>query len=106
MNSTIFISVIGVIITVAGIVVSIIFGLVPRIRKEKITGLNEMNKILLRDIKQLHEIEEELLNELENYGCNKNATKRKIREKVRANNGGRKLSRYSEPAEYNARINR
>lgn len=95
----------GIIISLINIISSVFVGFIPTIRREKVSKLKNIKKRLFLDIKQLHEIEEELLNKLQDYGHNKESLKREVRRIVREKNNDRPLSDFSKPSEYNKHIN-
>ncbi len=97
--------IISLILGATNIISSVFVGFIPTIRREKISKLKNVKKRLFLDIKQLHEIEEELLNKLQDYGHNKESLKREVRRIVREKNNDRPLSDFSKPSEYNKHIN-
>lgn len=97
--------IISLILGAASIISSVFIGFIPTIRREKVSKLKSINKRLFLDMKQLHEIEEELLNKLQDYGHNKESLKREVRRIVREKNNDRPLSDFSKPSEYNKHIN-
>ncbi len=92
--------IIALILGVASIVSSICFGLVPNVRKNKLDKLEAQRDKLFRDISLFYDIEDELLNKLETYGCNKKMTKQEIRKLVSSKHAGEVLSKLSNPSEY------
>lgn len=92
--------IIALILGSASIVSSICFGLVPNIRKNKLEKLENQRDKLFRDISLFYDIEDELLNKLETFGCNKKSTKQEIRKIVSNKHGGEILSKLSNPSEY------
>lgn len=97
MNSGI---IIAIILGVASIVSSICFGLVPNIRKNKLDKLTNQRDKLFHDIRLFYNIENELLNKLEGFGCNKKMTKQEIRKLVSEKFGGEVLSDLAYPSGY------
>ena len=91
---------IALILGSASIVSSICFGLVPNVRKNKLDKLESQREKLFHDISLFYDIEEELLNKLEKFGCNKKSTKQEVRKTVSTKHGGEVLSKLSSPSEY------
>lgn len=99
----------GVIISLilggASVISSICFGLIPSMRKERITRLESQCNRLFRDIRLFYEIEEELLKIIEDTGQNRKSTQIKVRKNASEKYGGDVLSDYSQPSRFKKHIN-
>lgn len=92
--------IISLILGFASIVSSICFGLIPNIRKNKVSKLEIQREKLFQDILLFHEIEDELLNIIAQSGNNKISTQKSIRKLVSDKNNGMVLSEYTKPSIY------
>ena len=97
--------VISLILGGASVISSICFGLIPNVRRERISKLEKQRDKLFSDIRFFHEIEYELLNIVEKSGGNNVDTKRKVRILISEKNNGVFLSEYAKPSIYNKYIN-
>lgn len=95
--------IISLILGAASIISSICFGLIPNMRKERISRLEVQRDRLFKDIRLFHEIEDELLNIIAQSGSNKKHTQTQIR-KVISDKYGDVLSDYSKPSMYKKHI--
>ena len=90
--------VISLILGGASVISSICFGLIPNVRRERISKLEKQRDKLFSDVRFFHEIEDELLNIVEKSGGNKVDTKRKVRKLISEKNNGVVLSEYAKPS--------
>lgn len=98
--------IISLILGVASIVSSVCFGLVPNVRKQRISKLLIQRDKLFHDVRLFYEIESELLNIVEQTtGENKATVQKRIRKRVSENNNGIILSDYSKPSVFKKYIN-
>ena len=98
--------IISIILGASSIVSSIFLGLIPTIRRNKLSRLEDNNYQLLNDIKLFYEIESELLERLSKVtGDNKETLKKEVRKIVSEKNDTRKLSRNSKPSVYTQTLN-
>ncbi len=80
--------IVALIIGISSIVTSIIWGWIPRTRKQRIDNIKETNRTLYRDIRSFYDIESLLLDELSNKsGINKETLKKKYRKIIEDKNG-------------------
>lgn len=90
--------IISLIFGVASIVSSIMFGLVPNMKKQKIEKLRNKNQTLFADVKAFYEIESILTKRLaEATGKNETTLKKEVRQSVREKLGY-SLSIYTKPS--------
>ena len=91
--------VISLILGCASVVSSVCFGLIPNMRKHRISKLLSQRNKLFSDIMLFYEIESELLHIVEQKtGENKITLQKRIRRIVSENNNGEVLSDYSKPS--------
>lgn len=95
---------ISIILGLSGIISAILWGLIPRIRKERVQSLKAELLTSYRDLLSFTEVENTLLKELSTINSEKeNQIKIKIR-KLAESTLGRKISENSEPARIKKRI--
>ena len=98
--------IISLILGCASIISSICFGLIPNIRKNRISKLEAQREKLFQDIFLFREIEDELLNIIaQSTGNNKISTQKSFRKLVSSKNNGKVLSENTKPSVYNKYIN-
>lgn len=88
----------GILVGVASIISSILFGYLPNKRNSQIERLRNRSQTLMKDVKAFYEIEAALVKRLaEATGKNETTLKKEVRQEVREKMGY-SLSSYTKPS--------
>lgn len=95
--------VVSLILGIASIISSVMYGYLPSRRKEKIERLTHQRDLLFQDVKSFYVIEDKLVKQLaEAVGKNEVNIKKRVRQEVREETG-HTLSDYTKPSKTSIR---